>query len=148
MSSLVLIKPDAFERGLQHDIMLRLHTITTVYRTRLIPAITQDKMDQHYAEHIGKPFYPSLCKAMVGGQALAVHLYGDCQRIRTECLSIRGHYKPADYVGPKNIIHSSDSEEAAEREIEVWFGFWNQVVEAVLPVSRVFDFPVENLDSY
>jgi len=146
MGSLVLLKPDAFDRKLTGEITHRLHEIGTVCRMKLVPSVTYELLDLHYAEHVNKLFYPDLVEAMVGKQMLAIHIYGDTLRIREECLKIRAMYLDPDYVGPKNLIHSSDSEVSAEREIYIWFEFWDKVVKAVLPARRDFDLPVEPLD--
>jgi nucleoside-diphosphate kinase len=121
MGSLILVKPDAFERKLLGEITQRIHDVTTVCRSKYIPAIQQDQLDEHYAEHVGKPFYSALVEAMTGKPAFAIHVYGDCLRIRQECLQIRKRFLDPDYVGPRNLIHSSDSEDSFHREVNIWF---------------------------
>ena len=119
--ALVLIKPDAFERGIVESLTTRLLVAFRLNHIQDV-MITEDLCDKHYIEHINKPFYPGLKNAMVGKRVLAIALRGDAMAMRQFCMSIRKEYVDPEYIGPRNVIHCSDSEEAGIREVDLWFG--------------------------
>ena len=109
----VAIKPDGVKRGLVG--MLQ---------------VTEEIAAKHYAEHIGKPFYPNLVKYITSGPIVAMvfqgylavqgirHVLGATDPCEADVGSIR-----ADYAQLKsyNTVHGSDSVESAEREIAIYF---------------------------
>jgi nucleoside-diphosphate kinase len=128
--TLVLIKPDAMARGLAGEILAR-------YERKLLSIVAMDlrtvdvaTSDAHYAEHLDKPFYPSLREFITSAPLIAVVLEGD-QAIEVVRLmngvtdgraaapgTIRGDFALSK---SENLVHASDSAEAAEREIAIWF---------------------------
>ena len=130
----VLLKPDTVKRGLVGAVVQRfedrgLRIVAMEHRT-----IDGDLADQHYAEHVGKPFYAPLVEFMGSGELVAVVVEGHraIEGIRTIIGatdptaaapgSIRGDL--AADTGEKvqrNLVHASDSPESAEREIGLWF---------------------------
>ncbi|SEL49924.1 nucleoside-diphosphate kinase [Streptacidiphilus jiangxiensis] len=129
--TLVLLKPDAVARGLVGEILSRIerkaHWRITALELRTLDAAT---LEQHYAEHLDKPFYGELVDFMSSGPSIAVMVEGESVvegvRLlagRTNPLqagpgTIRGDY--ASHV-QENLIHASDCVDAAEREIKIFF---------------------------
>ena len=128
--TLVLIKPDAMQRGLAGEIISRLER-----RGLRIVALRLFQMDEalarrHYAEHEGKPFYegliayiiacPIIAAALEGTDAVAVvrRPMGATGPIAAESGTIRGDL--ALEMG-RNLVHGSDSPESARRELALFF---------------------------
>ncbi|MDK1474402.1 nucleoside-diphosphate kinase [Streptomyces sp. 549] len=129
--TLVLLKPDAVRRGLVGEILRRVEskagwTITALELRTLDRAI----LEQHYAEHQGRPFYEPLVEFMSSGPSVAMvvsgervvegvrALAGPTDPIQATPGSIRGDYGT---IVRENLIHASDSEESAEREMKIFF---------------------------
>jgi nucleoside-diphosphate kinase len=126
----VMIKPDAFARGLSGEIVGRLEARGFVLRGMRLMRVTEELADRHYEEHIGKPFYPELLEFITSGPVIAMVVEGPdaVSTVRTMMGAtnpldsapgtIRGDF--ALEIG-QNIIHGSDSPESAEREIAIYF---------------------------
>jgi nucleoside-diphosphate kinase len=129
--TLILVKPDAFARNLTGEIIARFER-----KGLRIAALTHMTLDEaaakrHYAEHEGKPFFGELVDFITSGPLVAMVLEGPhaVQAARqvigaTNPLeaapgSIRGDF--ALEVG-QNMVHGSDSDESAAREIAIFFG--------------------------
>ncbi|WP_418957046.1 nucleoside-diphosphate kinase [Streptomyces tritici] len=129
--SLVLLKPDAVRRGLIGEIIGRIErkagwTIAALELREL----DQDTLEQHYGEHKGKPFYEPLMGFMQSGPVVAMVVEGErvIEGLRTLAGptdpiaaapgSIRGDYGT---IVRENLIHASDSEESAARELKIFF---------------------------
>jgi nucleoside-diphosphate kinase len=128
--TLVLIKPDAVRRGLIGEILAR-------YERRRLSIVAMDQRvidaslsDAHYAEHVEKPFYPSLRDFITGGPLVALVLEGDSAidvvRTMNGATDAR-KAAPGTIRGDlalstsENLVHASDSAESAKREIDLWF---------------------------
>jgi nucleoside-diphosphate kinase len=128
--TLVLIKPDGIEKNLVGEVIGRyerkgMHVtkIQSLYATR-------EMVEEHYREHVGKTFFQELVEYVTSGMIIAMIIEGPnvikCVRNINGATryqeaapgSIRGDYANCD---TKNIVHASDSANAAEREIEIWF---------------------------
>ena len=132
--TLVLVKPDGVARGLTGEVLARIEA--KGYRLvdlRLLHA-ERSVLEQHYAEHQGKPFYEPLVEFMLSGPVVAAVVEG--HRVIEGFRSLAGTTEPTTaapgtirgylgrYWGEKvqqNIVHGSDSPESAEREIGIWF---------------------------
>ncbi|MDT3397805.1 nucleoside-diphosphate kinase [Streptomyces sp. B1866] len=129
--TLVLLKPDAVQRGLVGEILGRIErkagwSITALELRTLDRAI----LEQHYAEHVGKPFYQPLVDFMSSGPSVALivtgervvegvrALVGPTDPIAAPPGSVRGDFGT---VVRENLVHASDSEESAHREIKLFF---------------------------
>jgi nucleoside-diphosphate kinase len=128
--TLVLVKPDAMQRGLAGEVLARFER-----RGLKIVAMRLLKMDRtlatkHYAEHIGKPFYKALTAFITSGPILAAvfeaenavalvrQTVGATDPAKAAPGSIR-----ADFgidMG-RNLVHGSDSLESAAREVALFF---------------------------
>jgi nucleoside-diphosphate kinase len=128
--TLILVKPDAFARGLTGEIIARferkgLRVVALEHRV-----LSQDVATQHYAEHEGKPFFGELVEFITSGPLVSMVLEGDeAVRAARQVIgatnpleaapgSIRGDFAIA--VG-QNMVHGSDSPESAEREAKLFF---------------------------
>ena len=128
--TLILVKPDAFQRGLTGEVIARFER----KGLRLV-ALKQLQIDEdfarvHYREHREKTFFGELVEfitsgalvAMVleGGEAVAAarQVIGATNPIEAAPGSIRGDYAVEVTF---NLVHGSDSDESADREIAHWF---------------------------
>jgi nucleoside-diphosphate kinase len=132
--SLVLVKPDAFERGLTGEVLRRIEAKGYTLAALAVLTPTREQLTEHYAEHEGKVFYEPLVDFMSSGPVAAVVIEGhDCIR-GFRCLagatnpteatpgSIRGDLgRDWGTAAQRNIVHGSDSPESAAREIGIWF---------------------------
>jgi len=132
--TLVLVKPDGVRRGLVGEVLRRIETkgYTLVALDLRTPG--RDTLEQHYAEHAGKPFYEPLLEFMSSGPVVAAVVEG--QRVIEGFRSLAGSTEPT--LAPpgtirgdlgrdwgvkvqQNLVHGSDSPESADREIGIWF---------------------------
>ena len=132
--TLILLKPDAVQRGLRGEILRRIEAkgydiIALAQRTA-----TSEELAAHYAEHEGKPFYPGLVEYMASAPLVALvaegegvipgfrSLAGKTNPTEAAPGSIRGDLaREWDLPVIQNLVHGSDSEESAAREIGIWF---------------------------
>jgi nucleoside-diphosphate kinase len=128
--TLILVKPDAFERGLTGEVIARFERKgLTLAAMRLL---TADEViaNRHYAEHTEKPFFGELVSFITRGPLVAIVLEGTeavtaarqvigaTNPLEAAAGSIRGEYASEITY---NLVHGSDSEESAQREIAIWF---------------------------
>ena len=121
--TLVLIKPDAMQRGLAGEILARFEQRGLAVRAAKLVQVERDVAERHYAEHREKPFFGELVEFITSAPTLALVLEGEeaIGVVRTTIAApgtIRGDLALAM---PDNLVHGSDSAEAAEREIALWF---------------------------
>jgi nucleoside-diphosphate kinase len=128
--TLVLVKPDAVRRGLIGEVLARIERKglqIVAMDLRVIPAETAEA---HYAEHVGKPFFPSLIVFITSGPLVALvvkgpraveafrGLAGATDPVLASAGTIRGDHA---LDVQQNIVHGSDSPDSAEREIKIFF---------------------------
>ena len=128
--TLVLLKPDAVKRGLVGHILARYEAkglVPVAIEQRTIDGAQADK---HYADHIEQPWYPPLRDFVTSGPLVAVVFEGDEAIAVVRELngatdgrkaapgSIRGDLSLSNR---ENLVHGSDSEDSAAREIGLWF---------------------------
>ena len=128
--TLILVKPDAFERGLTGEIIARFENKGLKITALKHMTVTDGLARQHYAEHEGKPFFGELVEFITSGPIVAMVLEGEeAVRAARQVIgatnpleaapgSIRGDYAIA--VG-QNMVHGSDSPESAQREATLFF---------------------------
>ena len=128
--TLVLVKPDAFARGLTGEIIARFERKGLKIVAAKHMTVTEDLARQHYGEHEGKPFFGELVDFITSGPIVALVLEGhEAVRAARQVIgatnpleattgSIRGDF--ALEVG-QNMVHGSDSDESAEREANLFF---------------------------
>jgi nucleoside-diphosphate kinase len=132
--TLVLLKPDAVKRNLIGEITRRLELkgYVIVDLKKFTPS--KEILQSHYEEHVGKPFYEPLIEFMSSGDVVAIKLEGN--RVIEGFRSLAGATDPT-VAAPgtirgdlgrdwglkvqQNLVHGSDSEESAARELALWF---------------------------
>lgn len=128
--SLVLLKPDCVERRLIGQIIARFEakglSIVAMKMLRVTPELSK----QHYAEHVEKPFYPSLEEFITSAPIVALAIEGlEAIRVIRDMLgatnglnaapgTIRGDFSSSRQM---NLVHASDSPESALRELNLYF---------------------------
>jgi len=128
--SLVLLKPDCVERRLMGQVISRFESkglnIVGMKMLRVTPELSK----KHYAEHVSKPFYPSLEEFIISAPivALAVEgveaiqlirdMLGATNGIKAAPGTIRGDLSSSRQM---NLVHASDSPESATRELALYF---------------------------
>jgi len=128
--TLVLLKPDALQRGLTGEVISRLEARGLKIVAMKLMRMTETLAHRHYEAHVGKPFFPGLVKFITSGPLVALVVEGkDAINVVRRTM---GETDPAK-AGPgtirgdlaidmgRNLIHGSDSLEAAQREIALFF---------------------------
>jgi nucleoside-diphosphate kinase len=128
--TLIILKPDAVQRGLSGRILSRFEEKGFKIVGAKFAKIAKATLEQHYASHAGKPFYaglvdfmarsPVLVLALEGKNAIAVSrkMMGATFGSKAEPGTIRGDFGISDSF---NLIHGSDSPEAAAKELALFF---------------------------
>ncbi|HZK35955.1 MAG TPA: nucleoside-diphosphate kinase, partial [Aeromicrobium sp.] len=127
---LVLFKPDAVRRGLVGNVLSRYETKGLAIVALEFRTIDAAQSDRHYADHVDKDFYPLLRDFVTSGPLIAAVFEGDeaievvrqlngaTDGRKAAPGSIRGDLSLSNR---ENLVHGSDSEESATREIGLWF---------------------------
>ena len=128
--SLILFKPDAVERRLCGELLSRIESKGLKIIGLKMLKVTPELSQQHYAEHVSKPFYPLLESFITSGPVVAVAIEGPeaISVMRTMMGktngresapgTIRGDYGVSRQM---NLIHGSDGPDAAKRELAIYF---------------------------
>lgn len=129
-TTLIILKPDAVQRGLMGRIISRFEDKGLQIVGAKMTQITLDLAAQHYREHLGKPFYeslvgymsssPVLLLAVQGPNAVQVSrkMMGATSCLQAELGTIRGDFGISTAC---NLVHGSDSPESASRELDLFF---------------------------
>ncbi|MGD9692890.1 MAG: nucleoside-diphosphate kinase [Phycisphaerales bacterium] len=138
-TTLIILKPDAVQRGLMGRILTRFEDKGLQVVGAKLMQIPNALAEKHYADHKGKPFYPGLVSFMtsspvlvlalrgLGAIAISRKMMGATFGSKAEPGTIRGDFGVSNSF---NLIHGSDSPEAAAKELALFF---NQ--------GEVLDFP-------
>lgn len=129
--TLVIVKPDAVERGLAGEIIGRLERRGLHLLAAELRSIDLETAKAHYAEHDGKPFFSELLEFITRSPVLVMVLEGPADTIAIVRATM-GATNPAEAVPgtirgdlatslPDNLVHGSDSPESAAREISIYF---------------------------
>jgi nucleoside-diphosphate kinase len=128
--TLILVKPDAFDRGLTGEILARFERKGLKLVALKLMGVDVELAERHYGEHQGKPFFPDLVEFITGGPLVAMVLEGDgaieaarqvigaTNPIEAAPGSIRGDFATEITF---NLVHGSDSPNSAAREVELFF---------------------------
>jgi nucleoside-diphosphate kinase len=128
--TLILVKPDGVQRHLVGRILTRFEEKGLRVAGLKILRVSREMAEVHYGAHKAKPFYPSLMKFVTSGPTVAMVLEGVkaieiCRKMmgatfgsKAEPGTIRGDFGISNSF---NLVHGSDSPEAARREIELFF---------------------------
>jgi nucleoside-diphosphate kinase len=128
--TLILVKPDAFERGLTGEVLARFERKGLKLVALKLMTASEEIANEHYAEHSEKPFFGELVSFITGGPLVAAvlegpeavkaarQLIGATDPVEAAPGSIRGDFALEVTF---NMVHGSDSDVSAEREIGIWF---------------------------
>jgi nucleoside-diphosphate kinase len=129
--TLILLKPDSILRQLVGTLLSRFEQKGLKIVDMRMLQFTPELAKRHYADHVGKPFYPGLeayitsgpvvAAILEGTEAVAVvrRMIGPTNGIEAPSGTIRGDYALSSQ---RNLVHASDSVAAAEREMAIFFG--------------------------
>ena len=127
----VACKPDAVERGLVGEIISRFERRGLTIVAAELRQISKETAHEHYAEHVGKPFFDSLVGFITRGPAMVMVIEGpeDTWEIVRTMMGATNSAKaaPGTIRGDlsvqftENLVHGSDSAESAKREIGIFF---------------------------
>lgn len=133
-STLVLVKPDGVKRNLTGEILRRIEAKGYTIADLRMFTPSRELLEQHYAEHEGKPFFEPLVEFMLSGPVVAVRVEG--HRAIEGFRSLAGTTDPTTAAPgtirgdlardwglkvQQNLVHGSDAPETAERELSLWF---------------------------
>ncbi len=129
--TLVIIKPDAVQRGLVGEIIKRLESRGLKLVALDLRTVDRDVAARHYGEHEGKPFYAGLIDYITSGPSVLLVLEGP--NAIAVVRSTMGKTNPVDalpgtirgdlgLMTGRNLIHGSDGPESAQREVALFFG--------------------------
>jgi len=128
--TLIIIKPDGVQRGLIGPILERFERRGLKIVGMKLIRVSRELAERHYAEHVGKPFYPGLISYITAGPVVVVALEGPgaieavrtmlgaTNPIKAQPGTIRGDFGVE--MG-RNLVHASDSEASAAREVALFF---------------------------
>lgn len=128
--TLILLKPDAVQRRLIGRIVARFEDKALSIVAMKLMHVSPELAQRHYAEHVQKPFYPSLEAFITGAPVVAIVLEGlEAIGVVREMLGATSGLKAApgtirgDYSSSRqmNLVHASDGPAAAAREIALYF---------------------------
>ncbi len=129
--SLVIIKPDAVQRGLTGDILGRYEKRGLKIAALKLEVVSRETAERHYGEHKGKPFFDGLVEYITSAPSVLLILEGPDAIAITRATN--GATRPAEAapgtiradfgltIG-RNLVHASDSVESAAREVGIFFG--------------------------
>lgn len=139
-TTLIALKPDAVKRGIVGQIISVIENAGLKISGMKMVQATDQLLEQHYEEHVDKPFYEGLAEYMKQGPIVAlavegVHavenmrkIVGDTDAREAHPSTIRGRFahmsiEHADEADThyKNLIHASATKEEAEKELHIWF---------------------------
>ncbi len=128
--SLVLVKPDALQRGLVGELIGRIEDKGLKIAALKLMEVNEELAKEHYREHVDKDFFSDLFEFITSGPLVAMvvegeravsvirNMMGATDPFEAEPGTIRGDFG-LDLT--KNLVHGSDSEESARREIDLFF---------------------------
>lgn len=128
--TLVLVKPDGVRRGLIGEVISRIEAKKLQIIDMRMLIVDRELSQQHYAEHLEKPFYPELEEFITSGPIVAMAVQGEEAVAVVRALmgttdpkkaapgTLRGDF---GLEVTENIVHGSDSPESAKRELDLFF---------------------------
>ena len=128
--TLVLIKPDAVQRGLIGEITSRLENKGLKISGMKLMKVSEELAGRHYGEHVGKPFFDALVNFITSSPIVALAVDGD--NAVAVVRNVMGATTPQDAANGSirgdlglsigmNLIHGSDSSTSSERELALFF---------------------------
>lgn len=128
--TLVLVKPDGLQRGLAGEILSRLEKRGLKLIALKLLQVDRELAERHYAEHLGRPFYPGLIDYITSGPVVAA-VFSGLNAVAVVRSSVGATHPleaaPGSIRGDlalekgRNLVHASDKPESAEREVQLFF---------------------------
>ena len=130
MKTFFMIKPDGVKRNLIGEIISRVEEKGFKITKIKMMTISQDLAEEHYSEHKDKPFFSGLVSFITSGPVVAMQVEGE--NVVAQIRNLMGATNPSDATPgsirgdlaielDKNVVHGSDSDESAERELNLFF---------------------------
>ena len=131
MKTFFMIKPDGVQRNLVGEIISRVEAKGFSITKIKMMTISKELAEQHYGEHKDKPFFNDLVSFITSGPVVAMQVEGE--NVVLQIRTLMGATNPSESTPgsirgdlatelDKNVVHGSDSDESAERELELFFG--------------------------
>ena len=131
MKTFFMIKPDGVQRNLVGEIISRVEAKGFSITKIKMMTISKELAEQHYGEHKDKPFFNDLVSFITSGPVVAMQVEGE--NVVLQIRNLMGATNPSDSTPgsirgdlatelDKNVVHGSDSDESAERELSLFFG--------------------------
>jgi nucleoside-diphosphate kinase len=130
-TTLLIVKPDGLRRGLVGEVLGRAERKGLAIEELRLMTIDRALAEEHYGEHRGKPFFEELVEFITSGPVVVVKLRGESaisvwrtlmgptDPVEAQPGTIRGDFAT---VITENLVHGSDSEESAAKELKLFFG--------------------------
>jgi len=130
MKTFFMIKPDGVRRNLIGEIISRVEAKGFVISKLKMMQIDKELAEEHYKEHAEKPFFKDLVSFITSGPVVAMQVEGE--NVVAQIRNLMGATNPADSTPgsirgdlatelDKNVVHGSDSDESADRELKLFF---------------------------
>ena len=130
MKTFFMIKPDGVKRNLIGEIISRVEEKGFKITKIKMMTINQNLAEEHYGEHKDKPFFSDLVNFITSGPVVAMQVEGE--NVVAQIRNLMGATNPSDATPgsirgdlatelDKNVVHGSDSDESAERELNLFF---------------------------
>ena len=131
MKTFFMIKPDGVQRNLVGEIISRVEAKGFSITKIKMMTISKELAEQHYGEHKDKPFFNDLVSFITSGPVVAMQVEGE--NVVLQIRNLMGATNPSESTPgsirgdlatelEKNVVHGSDSDESAERELSLFFG--------------------------
>ena len=131
MKTFFMIKPDGVQRNLIGEIISRVEAKGFKITKVKMMTITKELAEHHYAEHKDKPFFNNLVSFITSGPVVAMQVEGENAVLQIR--NLMGATNPSESTPgsirgdlatelDKNVVHGSDSDKSAERELTLFFG--------------------------
>jgi nucleoside-diphosphate kinase len=142
--TLILLKPDSLQRGLSGEIISRFEIKGFKIIGMKLIKVSKDLAETHYSEHKGKPFFEDLVAFITSSPIIAMVI--ETQNAINIARNMMGSTNPIDALPGTirgdfgisveyNIIHGSDSETSAKREISLFFNE-KELIEYSKPIQK------------
>ena len=130
MKTFFMIKPDGVKRNLIGEIISRVEKKGFQITKIKMMTITKDLAEEHYSEHKDKPFFSDLVSFIMSGPVIAMQVEGE--NVVSQIRTLMGATNPSDATPgsirgdlatelDKNVVHGSDSDKSADRELNLFF---------------------------
>ena len=125
-----MIKPDGVKRNLIGEVVSRVEEKGFEITKIKMMMISKSLAEEHYGEHKDKPFFNDLVEFITSGPVVAMQVEGE--NVVTQIRNLMGATNPSDATPgsirgdlatelDQNVVHGSDSDKSAERELNLFF---------------------------